>query len=333
MVTLKDIAKRSGVSIGTASAVLNNKNGVIRVSPTTKEKVYRVAKRLNYIPNIAARGLRTGKSFLIGVLTAKITNSFVPEILQGIEDTLLHNNYSMILSTYHTPEDMQKKIDSMLQKNIDAAIVITDSRKEYCEKYIKLYKKIPFISIGEDDVNIDIPKVCVDGIQIGEIACEYLLKLGHTQIACIGYSPNRYQGFLNSLKKHEVKLEEDLQIHQCADFESGKIAIENYINKGKIPSAVICYSEEIAAGIIAGAVKHNIKIPDQLSIIGVNDTSIAKMLTPALTTVAQPKTEQGEQAVKLAINIINKLPIKTTKIILEPFLIKRESCKMVNSKN
>jgi LacI family transcriptional regulator len=329
MATLKDIARNAGVSIGTVSAVLNKKQGVIRVSASTEQKVWQAAKRLNYTPNTIARGLRTGHSFLIGVLISEITSSFVPSLLQGIEEILLESHYGMLLCTYHTPEDMKQKVDFMLQKNIDAAIVLTDAREEYHKHYHKLRSSIPLVCIGRHDLNVDIPRVYTDGFQIGEIAAEYLIKLGHKKIGCIGKSSDRLQGFLSSLKKHKITLDQELQIPECRNFESGKAAIEEFISRRKMPTAVICYSDEIAAGFIAGANKHDIKIPDQISIIGTNDTSIAKMLTPALTTVAQPKAEQGEQAARMALNLIKQLPMKESKIVLNPFLIERESCKAI----
>lgn len=324
-VTLKDVAKKAGVGVSTVSYVLN-RTGLDKVGQQTQKKILQVAKDLNYRPSTVARGLRTGHSFLIGVLISEITSSFVPELLQGIEEILLESHYGMLLSTYHTSMDMCSKIDFMLQKNIDAAIVLTDARKEYNQHYHKLQKSIPLVGIGEHELDINIPRVYTDGIQIGEIATEYLVNSGHTRIGCIGISSKRFEGIANTLEKYGIKLDEDLQAFKCNKFEYAANAVEYYLEKGKMPTAVICYSDEIAAGFIAAANKHGIKIPEDVSIIGVDDTTIAKMLTPALTTVSQPKIEQGEYAAKLAIDLIKQSPLKQQRIVLSPFIIERESC-------
>jgi LacI family transcriptional regulator, galactose operon repressor len=330
MVTLKNIAENAGVSIGTVSTVLNKKRGAIRVSPATQLRVMEVAKRLKYMPNTMARGLRTGRSYLIGVLiSSHINTSFVPELIQGIEEVLLEQHLGMLLLTYKDLSSMSQMADFMVQKHVDAAIVIPDSRKEYWPVYERMMKNQPTVGVGGSSIGIDLPRVYVCPKEVGEIAVDYLQQLGHKKIGVLGPNGERYQYLLETLEKSGIPYDPDLHILNCSDFESGKAAVEQYVTRKNLPTAVFCNSDEIAAGFISGAAHNGIKIPDQISVIGTNDTDISRMLTPLLTSIGQPKAEQGVQAARLALNLLAGKKADKNQIVLSPYLVERESCKSI----
>ncbi len=334
MVTLKNIAENTGVSIGTVSAVLNKKRGGIRVGEATRLRVMEVARQLNYKPNTIARGLRTGRSYLIGVLiSSQINTSFVPELIQGIEEVLFEQHLGMLLLTYKDVASMQQMVDFMEMKHVDAAIVIPDAREEYWPSYIKMMKNHPTVGVGGSTIGIDMPRVHVDTMELIQTAVDYLRKLGHRDIGILGNKSNRHQCFIQYMNELKIPIDPDLHLLQCVDFESGRDAVNIFRAKGKLPSAVFCYSDEIAAGFISGAIHNGIKVPDQVSVVGVNDSDIASMLTPLLTSIGQPKAEQGIHAARLALEILSGNKPENDQVVLSPYLAERESCKPVNKES
>ena len=329
MTTINDIAKYAGVSNRTISAVLNNRNGTVRVSQTTKERVLEAAKKLNYTPNTLAQGLRTGQSFLVGVIIAQITNSFIPEVLQGIENVLTVNNYSMILSTYHNDQELKAKIGIMEQKKVDGIVVFPGTNRQMLEECDSLINSRPTVFIGRDADQYNLPCVYTDGVKVGKIATEYLLSLGHRCIAFLaGACPERERGYKAALAEAGLLFEPDLFIPNCVDFDCGKRAFETIRTKPTRPTAVISYSDNVAAGFIAAAAENGVKVPDEISVIGIDDLPIAQMLTPALTTISQPKSEQGSKATEMLMQMIKGDNLsKKDSVIFDPMLIKRKSCR------
>ncbi len=329
MTTINDISKYAGVSNRTVSAVLNNRSGTVRVGLATRERVLAVAREFNYTPNVMAQGLRSGQSFLVGVVVARITNSFTPEVLQGIEDVLTANNYSMVLSTYHNEQELKLKVNILEQKKVDGMVVFSDARQSVTQVYDSLIKSRPTVFIGSLQKQYDFPAAYTDGLKIATTATEYLLRLGHRRIAFLaGACPEREEGYKAAIERAGLKFEPGLIVRSCIDYSCGKNALDQLKSAGMLPTAVISYSDNVAAGFIAEATAQGIKVPDEISVIGIDNLPIAEMLSPALTTIDQPKSEQGSKATNMLLKMMNgeKLSQKDS-IIFEPSLIIRNSCK------
>jgi len=328
MTTINDISKYAGVSNRTVSAVLNNRRGTVRVGQATQERILAVAREFNYTPNVMAQGLRSGQSFLVGVVVARITNSFTPEVLQGIEDVLTANNYSMVLSTYHNDQELKLKVNILEQKKVDGMVVFYDVRESVIQIYDSLIKSRPTVFIGSQN-QYDLPCAYTDGFKIGIVATEYLLNLGHKRIAFLaGACPEREEGYKTAIAHVGMKFDERLIVKGCIDYSCGKNALHRLESAGMLPTAVISYSDNVAAGFIAEAIAQGIKIPDEISVIGIDNLPLAEMLSPALTTIDQPKSEQGSKATGMLLKMMNgeKLSQKDS-IVFEPSLIVRNSCK------
>jgi len=332
MASLKDIAKVAGVSDRTVSAILNNRGGNVRVSQTTRERILDIAAHLNYTPNTMAQGLRCGKSFLLGFLTSQVTVSFIPEVIQGVENVLLENNYSMLLNTYRHNNDLIRKIDSMRRKKVDAIIVLADNNPDNINILKQLLKDIPLVFIGHANEEFNTPCVHCDCEMIMRSAMEHLLSLGHRKIAYLqGPCSERLNTFHNVLTEKCIARNEQIVFPDCYDFESGMEAFERYLQRRNVPTAVVAYSDLVAAGFIAGATKHGVKIPQEISVIGIDDIPLAKMISPSLTSISQPKIEQGEQAAALALKMIGgKKLLRKDSIIMASELIVRNSTANLN---
>jgi DNA-binding LacI/PurR family transcriptional regulator len=329
MATLNDIAKHAGVSNRTVSAVLNNRQGTVRVSSATRERVLASAQELNYTPNVIAQGLRTGQSFLVGVIVAQITNSFIPEVLQGIENVLTANNYSMLLCTYHNEQELKAKLSILEQKKVDGLVVFSDARQPVNQVCDSIIKSRPTVFIGSDQEKYDSPCIYTNGVQIGFTATEYLLRLGHRRIAFLaGACPEREEGYKAALIQAGLTKDSCIVVENCIDCSCGKTAFNKLRTEGSMPTAVISYSDNVAAGFIAAAIDAGVKVPEEVSVVGIDNLPVAEMLAPALTTISQPKTEQGSTATDLLLKMINGEKLsRENSVVFEPSLVIRKSCK------
>ena len=300
MASLKEIAASSGVSARTVSAVLNNRGGTVRVSESTRKRVIEAAQKLKYIPNVMAQGLRSGKSCLMGFITCNVTVSFIPEVIQGVEDILLENNYSMLLNTYKSHDDLKAVIESMKRKKVDAIIVIASESPDQGKIIKEAAGDVPVVFVGHDRGNNDIPSIHCDCGEIIRKAVSHLSSLGHKNIAYLeGHCSER-------LAAYKAMIPQEFQqiIQGGYSFKSAKTAFDECCANNTLPSAVVAFSDQAAAGFICAAIEKGYRVPDDISVVGIDDIDIASMLSPSLTTVAQPKAQLGKNAASLALKMI-----------------------------
>ena len=330
-VTIKDIARQAGVSISTASNVLNNKTGIIKASEETRQRIIKTARELDYSPSIMARGLRSGKSFLAGMMLPAIYGSFIPEILQGAEDILNENNYNMILCTYKNISEFRGKWKILCSKKVDGIITLPSREEAFIDSYAEMRTKIPLVFTAGRIDTLDVPFAYVPPVEIATIAARYLLQNGHRNIGILG--PRRGE-FLESFS-NEINKCSDAKYSVSKELTTVSSAIPEFmrmLKEFKEMTAVLAYNDEVAAAVIYEAGKMGIRIPENLSVLGIDDLPICKMVRPNITTIAQPRYEQGSEAARLLMDIINKKHISGGKS-LSPTLVERESCRNVNRSN
>lgn len=325
MATISDVAELAGVSKGTVSAVLNNrKDGPIKVSPETWEKVLAAAAELSYVPNTAAKGLRTGKTYLAGVIAGEIANSFASEILDGIEDALNEQNYNIILVKNKCCQDILGKCHFLNEKKVDGLIVISNMYENYAGYFDKIKFDKPTVFIANDVKLPNAGSVSVDGYEIGLLAAEHLIGLGHEKIAVAELQDSdRMKGIKEAFCRHGIRDPEITMLAKYSSFEDGRKAVEEILAKHPQTTAVIAHSDIVASGIIYEAREKGIKVPEQLSVVGTDNIEMSKMLYPALSTVHQPKTEQGTLAAKLLLEMMNGASPRNLR--LKPEMIVRKS--------
>ncbi len=321
--TIKQIAQRAGVAISTVSSVLNNPEGGAKAGAKTRDRIMQVAAELNYTPSIMAKGLRQGKSYLVAMMRQGFSGSFLVKAVNGAEEVFHNHDYNMLLSSFSDPEDCRERIKKLIQKRVDGIMLATYITPELLGIMEEYSQQLPIINVFYQSPLKSINSVFVDGAAIGKLAAEYLLQLGHRRILLLGNRPGCVEAFYQVMGSSS----DCFHYHIDITYDGGRLAVERML-KDKLPvTAVFAYNDDNAAGVIYEAGRRGLKVPDDLSVIGVNDTEIAKMLSPQLTTIAQPQHEQGRKAAELLLDAINGK--NSGDVILRPELIIRESCKGV----
>jgi len=302
--TLKEISAEAGVSIALVSVVLNGKKGRIMASEQTKAKILAVAKSLGYEPNRNARGLRMQRSFLIGVSVYNISSSFVPEILSGIESEFLHTSYSMLLGAHRNHEELRERLEVFRRRRVDGVILISTDHK-FCEEYLGQFPEFPAVAVGCTPELPHCSSVMSDRHEIGSIAAAALLERGHRKIGYLCNDFGNCAGFQDYLKLHYQQ--------QCACF---KLECKNYFDPGvdgamklltEHPeiTAIFADSDVLGAAVIRAAARLGRSVPRDLAVLGVDDSMLCRLTSPQLSSINQPKREQGSAAARLLMQMLD----------------------------
>ena len=328
--TIKDVAKLAGVHPSTVSRVINDDP---RISEKTKKKILLIVNKLRYTPNAIARGLKTKRTYTLGMLIPDITNPFFAEIARGVEDVANKNNFNVILCN---TDDKLKKERIYLQilrgKRVDGLILGTAHVKDKSILELEM-KKFPYILISRNIEGLDKNCIIVDDVEGGMMATEYLIKLGHRRIAHITgplktrSALNRLKGYKLALKKYKIKYQEELVEEGDFRIKGGYQAMKKFLKLLEPPRAIFAANDLLALGAMQAIQKKNFHIPEDFSVVGFNDIELASFVYPALTTIRQPMLEMGELAVKMLLRIIEEGEFNQRRVILQPKLIIRESCK------
>lgn len=328
--TIKDVAKESNVSVATVSRILNDLDGY---SEETRKKVTMVVEKMGYRRNAIAMNLKTKTSHTIGVLLPKVETTFYVEILNGIEDMAHKNNYSVfICNTGASSHLLPYYLDVLSERQVDGIIVCSLSPKDMYDKDI-IDTKIPCILVSTLSPRFPLPYIKVDDFQAAYAATSYLIENGHTKIAMLGGEKEdpiagipRVQGYRQALKEHNLNINESLIKYGGFSFKEGKCAMEKLLSENEKITAIFASCDDIAVGAMFIAHKRGILIPEDLSIIGYDNTKASEMSYPPLTTIAQPSYEMGQKSVEMLIKTVTTN--KKSESIIMPFeIIERESVK------
>lgn len=327
-VTIYDVAEKAGVSIATVSKVINN-TGNMR--ETTRKNIKKVMAELNYQPNIMASALMGKGTKTIGLLVPDISNPLFSELAKIIEDRAHESDYSVIIcSTDDNKEKELKYLEVLRKKQVDGFIV-GSSFKDKSKLNDLVDESIPLVMLTQDDDEIKGSKVAIDDYRGGYIATEHLLKLGHERIFIIAekaYSSSmRIEGYKGALKDWGVEVDENIIARISASIEGGTDTFLNLYkeNKDNNPTAIFTSNDQIATGVLIAAQQLSIAVPEDLSIIGFDDTILGKTAHPPLSTVAQPINDIGKEVVDILIEEIETEKKSIKRIIHEPTLIIRDT--------
>ena len=328
--TIKHVAEKANVSVATVSRVLNGLDGY---SEETKQKVTAVVEEMGYQRNAIAMNLKTKTTHTIGVLLPKVETTFYVEILNGIEDMAHKNNYSVfICNTGSSSHLIPYYLNVLSQRQVDGIITCSLSPKDMYDKDM-VNTKIPCILVSTFSSRFAIPYIKVDDFQASYAATTYLIKNGHTKIAMLGGEKEdpiaglpRLNGYIQALKEHNLPINESLIKHGGFSFQHGKDSMEALLSENKKFTAIFASCDDIAVGAMSIAHKRGILIPEELSIIGYDNTKVAEMSYPPLTTIAQPSYEMGQKSVEMLIKTITTGK-KSESIIMPYEIIERETVK------
>jgi LacI family transcriptional regulator len=330
--TIKDVATRANVSVATVSRVINELGGY---NEKTKERVLEVIDELGYQRNAIARGLVTKSTNTIGVLIPIVSAYFYAEVLNGIEDRANQLGYGIVLCNAGVNGVRAKNYIKMLgERRVDAIIIVSLAMNE---EYYNLLNslKIPYILVSTLSYKYKIPYIKVDDQQAAYTATQYLIEKGHKKIALISGDKNdkiagkpRVNGYINALQDYDLEVNEKLIKYGDFAYNSGLGCMEELLNEKDRFTAVFATSDEMAIAALSVLHKHKIEVPEEISVIGYDDTLIAQMSNPPLTTIAQPLHEMGEKAVDRII-IMLKTGKNEDNIILPHKVVERDTVKLL----
>ncbi|MCL4514952.1 MAG: LacI family transcriptional regulator [Firmicutes bacterium] len=300
--TLKDIAKEAGVSVCTVSRVLNNPKS-IQVRDETRRRVLVAAQRLNYRPNIMARGLVKKRTNLIGVVVSSLTNSFLSETVQGIQDVAEELGCSVLLYTHrHNPAKEAEYLQVLRDKGVDG-IIWMPVFESNLPLALELEKEIPLIQIHTAFKSLTSPYVTAEHEKGAYLATEHLIKLGHRRIAHFGISNDthgklRHLGYLRALTEYQIPYDPRLVFEAGYDWHGGYASAREFLKLpvDQRPTAVFCCGDLAAWGAIQCFKKAGLEVPEDVAVVGFDDLTITPWMEVPLTTIALPKVETGRVA-------------------------------------
>jgi len=333
-VTIYDVAKVAQVSISTVSKVINRTGNI---SEKTRNRVLQVMEDLNYRPSVVASALTGKPTNTIGLLIPDLANPFFAEIARSVEDRGHESGFNlMICSTDNDPEKENQYISLMRQKSVDGIILASGLKSDTAIKKL-VENKIPVAVIARDMPMLAVNAVLVDDFAGGYLATSHLISLGHRRIAIVAEdlrvmsSRERVRGYRHALEEAGIAYDDNLL--QVSDFtvEGGRRAVLRLLEMPERPTAVFACNDLLAVGAMRAAKEFGLVIPDDLSVVGFDNTIFAEIVDPGLTTVAQPIVDMGRQVMELLIEEIQGKENPTRRVVLLPKLIERKSTAPVKS--
>jgi LacI family transcriptional regulator len=328
-VTIYDVAREAGVSMATVSRVVNNNPNV---KPQTRKKVFEAIERLGYRPNAVARGLASKKTTTVGVVIPDISNAIFAEVARGIEDIANMYRYNIILCNADKKKEKEiSVINTLLEKQVDGLLFMGGTvTKEHIEAFKS--SSVPIVLCATTDDNNAIPAVDINHEKAAYDAVQLLIQQGHRNIGMIsgtlqdpanGFA--RFQGYKKALEEANIPvLDEHIRVGNYR-YESGIEAMKYFISLADKPTAIFAATDEMAIGAIHTIQDANLKVPEDISVISVDNSRMASMVRPLLTTVAQPMYDIGAVSMRLLTKLMNKENVELTKIVLPHELIIRKS--------
>ncbi|MGB4660151.1 MAG: LacI family DNA-binding transcriptional regulator [Mobilitalea sp.] len=333
MVTIKDVAKEAGVAVSTVSNVLNQVN---IVSEDTRKKVLAVVDRLQYVPNMNAKFLKTNKRNTIGLFLPSIQGDFYRMLMQSVHLHCKLRGY--LLNIYVSNENTSDEIYSMIiSSGVEGAIVMNERlHQEYVDRIAQT--KLPMVFIDREYSGNNMSSVFIDNIAGATLAMEFLIRQGHRRI---GYfhgikntdDDNRFLAYKNVMSKYHLPLDESIILTGYFEEPVAYSEMRVLLLKGiEMPDAFFCANDEMALGCIQALRDAGINVPEDVSVIGFDDILLSAYYSPALTTIQSPVNELGNVSTNELLRIINAEKengnTEGREVGLQPTLTIRDSCKV-----
>jgi len=327
---IQDVAKLADVSTATVSRALATPE---RVSPEARARVLEAIAKTGYVPNPAARTLRSQKTYMVLVVLPDLSNTFFSKILRGIEETLFEAGYGMIISDLDgSPEKEAHFAAFTAAGRVDGAILLNGhlfgQSREGEGQPARI--KIPLVAVCEAIPGADIPQIEIDNRAAAYGMTQHLASLGHRSIAYVsGPASNilereRFQGFKDGLETAGLPFDPALVLPGDYTIEAGVRAGQDLVARSTRPTAVFCTSDEMAIGLMRTLFSAGLRVPEDISVAGFDDIEFAAVAEPPLTTIHQPRRELGQAAASALIELLQGRP-SPKRIRLETELVIRDS--------
>ena len=326
--TIKDVAKKAGVSISTVSRVINDSKPVTN---EVKQRVLDVIKETGYVPNPLARSLVTKKSQLIGVIVPEVTDTFAAEVLNGIEEISKMYDYDILLANTYSEKDLEvKNINLLRAKQVEVIVMIScDIDKDVV--CLLDDSGIPAVYISKTTRDFDIYNVSINNNSAVKDMTNFLLDRGHKKIVLLNttfqtnLADERLTGYRDAIVGRGLKVNEGF-IKSCGPtFDDGYMAVKEMLESKVDVDAIFATSDEVAIGAINACFDLGYKVPEDISVVGFYDIEFSKMCRPKLTTVKQPLYDMGAVAIRMIIKMVKGIEIDEKKVELPYTISDRDS--------
>jgi LacI family transcriptional regulator/LacI family repressor for deo operon, udp, cdd, tsx, nupC, and nupG len=308
-ISIYDIAKKAGVSPSTVSRALEDHP---RIGVATRKRIQELAREMNYVPSTVAKSLAKNKTWTIGMVLATISDPFMGRVVEGVEQVALEANFNVFIST--SQNDRQREIaviETLQKRRVDGIIVIAS---HLFDRYPRFFErsKVPIVIINEQNPGKNMHFVAVDDVHGTGLAVGHLIALGHHRIGYVSIpnrpqsNQHRFKGYQDALDATGIAVDPTLifSSHTIEDHaRTGEASLEPLLAAGA--SAVFCYNDTTAIGLLAACHKYGVAVPGDLSIIGFDDIDIAAYTMPQLTTICQPRFELGRMAMNMMLALLN----------------------------
>ena len=330
MATIKDVAKRAGVSTTTVSHVINKTRFV---AEETRNAVWQAIQELHYSPSAVARSLKVNHTKTLGLLATSSEAPYFAEIIEAVEHHCFERGYTLILGNAHN--DLQKQrayLSMMAQKRVDGLLVMCSEYPDDLLKMLEENRNIPMVVMDWGESRADFTDTVLDNaFQGGYLAGRYLIERGHRDIGAIpgqlerNTGGGRHAGFLKALQEAGIAVRSEWIVQGDFEPESGYQAMQQILQQKQRPTAIFCGGDIMAMGAICAADEMGLRVPQDISVIGYDNVRNARYFTPALTTVHQPKAQLGEKALEMLLDRITSKREESKTIEVHPTLIERRS--------
>lgn len=333
--TIHDIAKALNISASTVSRALND-NPLI--SGATRKKIKQLAEEMGYRPNVLAANFRTRKTNTIGVIVPLINRHFFSSVISGVEEVAYRLGFAVTISQSNDNFEKESKIAHAFFANRVDGLILSIGMNTQNFEHLKLFtdRHIPLVFFDRVADEIDAHKIVVDDFGGALLATQHLIEQGKKRIAMIGgplnlqIYQNRQDGYLQALKNAGIAANESLIIHNSLSREDGTKAVAKLLRSSALPDAIFCANDTTALSAIIYLRENNIKVPDDIAIVGFSNEPFSEVVTPSISTIEQPGFEMGQKAAELIIEQINQkeVPDLFETIKMDTKLIVRESSRL-----
>ncbi|SDQ97872.1 substrate-binding domain-containing protein [Pseudovibrio sp. Tun.PSC04-5.I4] len=330
MVSIKDVAQVAGVSVSTVSHVINETRFV---APLTKQRVIEAIKNLGFQPSMMARALKVKRTNIIGMLVSSSSNPFFADVVRGVEEGCYQHNFSLILcNSGHQPDRQLANLTTLLQRRIDALLVMTTKTDPALYDQLSKLGKLPKAILD----SAPHPNACTlqdDSVLGGRIATKHLIDRGLTKIGCLmgpddhPRSIERLQGFKTAMEAAHLPINENWLAAGMLTASGGYEAMKQILALETRPDAIFAFNDLMAMGAYRAVQEQGLSIPQDMSIVGYDDVEYASYMSPALTTIKQPSFELGLSAAETLISHLEEKTEMPPVVQLVPELIMRNSVK------
>ncbi|NKI30389.1 LacI family DNA-binding transcriptional regulator [Croceivirga thetidis] len=308
-ITLKGLAKKLDLSISTISRALKDHPDI---SDKTKERVQKLAKELNYSPNVFAQGFRSHRSHILGVIVPNVSHYFTTTMLKGIMDEGEALGYRIIVSESKGEEKKQiEMLQTMIQFGVDGILMSLARRTKSIAEILNIMNQIPLVLFDKVSDKIPCTQVVIDEEVAAYNAVEHLIHTGKRRIAIIKETENsynsekRFKGYLKALRDNDIEIDEKIILStEDISLEKGKSMGNILLSQKNRPDAVFAITDSAAIGVIKALNKFKVKIPEEIAVVGFSNSKSSTIVSPSLTTVDQPGNRIGRTALKYLVDEI-----------------------------